>query len=166
MAKIAILVEQEYQDLEVWYPFLRLREAGHEVVIVGTEKKEYIGKYGYPIKADIACRDITVSEYDGVIIPGGWAPDFMRRTPAAAEFVAVMLDRNKMVASICHGGWILVSSKRITGRTVTSFMAVRDDLEAAGAQWVDEACVIDNNLITARTPDDLPVFIKAILAAL
>lgn len=165
--KIAILLENAYQDLEVWYPYYRFKEEGAEVYFVGPENgKEYRGKYGYPAVADKGIAEIVVDEFDAVVIPGGFAPDHMRRVPAMVEFVKGMSDAGKLVSAICHGGWILVSADIIKGKKVTSFFAIKDDIKNAGAKYVDEEVVHDDNIITSRNPDDLPVFCRTIISAL
>lgn len=163
MKKVAVLVEDLYQDLEVWYPILRLREEGIEVVAVGTGKGEYKGKYGYPIKEDVSIDDARASEFDGVVIPGGYAPDFLRRYPRVNSFVREVYERGGVVASICHGGWVLISAGIVRGRRVTSFFAIKDDLVNAGASFEDREVVVDGNLVTSRMPDDLPAFVKAMI---
>ena len=168
MAKlVGILVEQDYQDLEVWYPLLRLKEAGHRVLVIGSgTAPAYKGKYGYPIQTDAAADKVQASSLDAVIVPGGWAPDYLRRHPAVLGLVRDCDRAGKIVAAICHAGSVLVSAGMLRGRTVTSFSAIKDDLLAAGARWVDEEVVVDRNLITARKPDDLPAFCRELLKAL
>ncbi len=163
----AVLVEDVYEDLELWYPVHRLREAGADVVLVGPESgKTYTSKHGYPARADRAASDVSAGDYDAVIIPGGYAPDRMRRHPAMVKLVADAVRDGRTVAAICHGGWMLCSADALRGRRVTSFFAIRDDLVHAGAEWLDEAVVCDGNLITSRTPDDLPAFLRSIVASL
>ena len=165
--RVVILVERDYQDLEVWYPLLRFREEGAEVVAVGSGSSEhYAGKYGYPIDVAAAAKDINVDDFDAVVIPGGWAPDYLRRYPAVVALVRQAFEKGKVVASICHGGSLLVSAGIAKGKRLTSFMAIKDDLVAAGADYVDEEAVRDGNLITSRKPEDLPAFCKEIIAAL
>ena len=165
--KVAVLVEQDYQDLEVWYPLLRLREAGAHVVSVGSGTSDtYKGKYGYPIKVDTRIDRVAASQFDAVVIPGGWAPDFLRRSPAMVQFVQEMNQQGKIIAAICHAGWLLASADIVRGRTLTAFVAIKDDLIHAGATFVDQEVVRDGNLITARKPDDLPAFCREIIAAL
>ena len=167
MATIAILVEQDYQDMEVHYPRLRLIEAGHTVHAVGTGTAPmYKGKFGYPIKVDKVVSDVSATNYDAVVIPGGWAPDFLRRYPAMVAFVKEMDAQKKPIASICHGGWMLASADILKGRTATAFMAIKDDMIHAGANYVDQEVALDGNLITSRTPDDLPAFMTALLKQL
>jgi len=162
--KIAILIEEQYQVLEVWYPLLRLKEDDIDCELIGSGSKETYGsKEGYPATADKTIDAISVDDYDGVIIPGGFAPDFMRRNPKMAEFVKEIHDAGGVVASICHGGWMLVSAGILKGRTATSFFAIKDDLIAAGANYVDEEVVVDKNLITSRKPEDLTAFVVEII---
>ena len=165
MKKAVILIANDYQDLEVWYPILRLREAGWKVLSAGVESKEkYEGKYGYPITVDTMVEEVRADDYNAIIIPGGWAPDIIRRNQAALDLVATMMEKKKTVAAICHAGWVLASAKVLKGKKCTSFFAIKDDMINAGASWVDEEVVVDGNLITSRTPDDLPAFCRAILA--
>src|ERR1044071_3771010 len=134
--KIAILIEREYQDLEVWYPFLRLREEGAEVLLIGTGAKEYKGKFGYPAHADAAADQAKASDFDAVVIPGGWAPDFLRRNESVIRFVREIHKAGKPVAAICHAGWMLASADIIRGKTVTCFSAIKDDVKNAGGRYV------------------------------
>jgi protease I len=166
MARVAILVEAFYQDLEVWYPLYRLKEEGHEVVTAGCGQPSYTGKYGYPITVDRQVADLDPAAFQGVVIPGGWAPDRLRMHAPVLEFVRALDRAGKVVASICHGGWVLASAGICRGRELTSFVAIRDDLVNAGARWVDREVVRDRNLVTSRKPDDLPAFLRTTLAAL
>lgn len=166
MAKVAVLVEALYQDLEVWYPYLRLKEAGHEAVAAGCGEKTYTGKYGYPIRVDCDVRDLGAGDLAGVVIPGGWAPDRLRLHAPVLDLVREMDSAKRVVAAICHAGWVLASAGVCKGRELTSYVAIRDDLVNAGARWVDREVVRDGNLITSRTPADLPAFMRATLAAL
>lgn len=164
MKKAVILVADDYQDLEVWYPLLRLKEAGWNVVAAGTDtKKHYRGKNGYPLTADTTVEEVRADNFDCIIIPGGWAPDLIRRNPTAVNLVREMDRSRKTVAAICHAGWILVSAGILRDRKCTSFSAIKDDMINAGALWSDQEVVVDRNLITSRTPDDLPAFCRAIL---
>ncbi len=165
--RVAILVEDLYEELELWYPLLRLREEGAEVVVVGTGSKEvYTGKHGYPVEAEATAAGVGADDLDALIIPGGYAPDLMRRYPALIDLVRQTFEAGKVVAAICHGGWVLVSAGVLSGRRVTGFASIRDDLVNAGARYVDRSVVQDGNLITSRFPDDLPAFCQAIIAAL
>ncbi len=163
--QVAVLVEQDYQDLEVWYPILRFREAGLKVVSVGTgSQASYKGKAGYPITPDTTIDKVKAADLSAVIVPGGWAPDFLRRFPAMVQLVRDCDAQKKVIGAICHGGWLLCSAGILKGRTVTSFSAIKDDCVNAGAHWVDQEVVVDGNLVTSRKPDDLPAFCKEILA--
>ncbi|HIP99299.1 TPA: type 1 glutamine amidotransferase [Candidatus Bipolaricaulota bacterium] len=164
--KVAVLVADLYQELEYWYPYLRLQEAGAEVVAVGPERGEYKSKLGYPAQADFGAREVRAEDFDAVVIPGGYAPDYLRRSPELVALVRELAQSGKPVAAICHGGWLLCSARVVKGKRVTSFYAIRDDLENAGATWVDEPVVRDGNLITSRVPSDLPAFLREIIAAL
>ena len=164
---VAILVEDMFNVFEFWYPFYRLKEAGARVTVVGTGRsRTFTGKPATEVTADIAARDARAEDFDAVVIPGGYAPDLMRRDPAMVKLVADLHAAGKVVAAICHAGWMLASARILGGRGVTSFFAIKDDLIQAGAQWVDEAVVVDGRLITSRTPDDLPAFMRAVIAAL
>ena len=165
--KIAILIEDMFNVFEFWYPYYRLKEEGAEVVVVGSGRTEvFSGKPGTECKADVSATDVNAGDFDGLVIPGGYAPDMMRRHPAMVSLVKDMYQENKLVAAICHAGWMLASADILQGRKVTSFFAIKDDLIHAGADWVDQDVVVDGNLITSRTPDDLPVFMKAIITYL
>ena len=165
--KIAIMVDQMHQVLEVWFPYYRLIEAAMEVDFVAAEaKKEYLSKEGYPCVSDIAAANANPTDYDCMIVPGGFAPDFMRRNPDVIKFANDMVAAGKIIAAICHGGWLLCSTNVYRGKKATCFMAIKDDIKNAGAEYVDAECVVDANLITSRKPDDLPAFCSAILRAL
>lgn len=164
--KIAVLVEQLYEDLELWYPVLRFREAGATVHIVGPKKETYSSKHGYAAKADLAVEKTKVKHFDAVIIPGGYAPDHMRRHPAMVDLVREASKAGKVVAAICHGGWMLCSAGVLKGKKATCYFSIKDDLVNAGADYVDEEVVRDGNLITSRFPDDLPAFCRTIIEAL
>ncbi len=165
--KVAVLAENFYEDLELWYPLLRLREAGAEVVVVGPEAgKTYSSKHGYPAKADVAAASVKGAEFDAVVIPGGYAPDHMRRHEAMVELVRDAARAGKVVAAICHAGWMLASANVVRGRTVTCVSAIKEDLVNAGATYVDREVVRDGNLITSRMPSDLPAFCRTIIEAL
>ena len=165
--RVAVLVEQQYQELEVWYPYYRLKEAGASVVMVGPEAgKSYPSKLGYPAKSDKAAKDVSAGDLDGVVIPGGFAPDYFRRDPETIRFVRDMHARGRVVAAICHGPWLLCSTPALKGKRVTCFFSIKDDVTNAGGKYVDEETVVDGNLITARKPDDLPAFTAAVIRAL
>ena len=165
--KVAVLVDQLYQVLEVWYPYYRLLEAGMEVNLIAHEaNKEYPSKEGCPCISHVAAGQADVDSYDCMIVPGGFAPDFMRRSTEVIKFANDMVNAGKIIAAICHGGWLLCSTKIFKGKKATCFMAIKDDIINAGAEYIDAECVVDGNLITSRKPDDLPAFCTAILKAL
>ncbi len=165
--KVAVLVDEMYHELELWYPVYRMQEIGIEVVLVGSEKgKEYKSKLGYPCKTQCCYADLKEGEYEGVVIPGGFSPDRIRRDLAAIDFVRKMNENKKMVAFICHGGWVAISAKIVENRSVTGTKAIRDDLINAGGLWKDEGIVVDQNMISAQIPKDLPEFGRAIVAFL
>lgn len=166
MPKVALLIEDLYEDTEALVPYYRLQEAGFEVDVIGPEAKLYTSKHGYPLKANVAAKDARPDDYVAVIIPGGYAPDRMRRHKAMVEFVRQMDAQGKVVAAICHAGWVLAEADILRGRRCTSFFSIRKDVENAGAIWEDSPTVVDNNLITARFPADLPVFLKTIVEKL
>jgi protease I len=164
--KAAVLIEDFYQDMEVWYPYYRLIEAGFDAKLVAKEaNKDYKGKNGYPATSEVAAKSVKGSDFDVVIIPGGWAPDKMRLIP---EMVAIVRDAHKagkIIGCICHGGWMLVTAGILKGKTVTCYEAIKDDVVNAGAKFVDREVVKDGNLITSRKPSDLPAFMREILAS-
>jgi protease I len=165
--RIVIFVEQQYEDLEFWYPLLRLKEAGAEVLAVGPEADTtYLSKHGYPAQADRGIGEVKADHLDAIVVPGGFSPDYMRRDPAFRELVREAVDEGRPVAAICHGAWMLCSARVLKGRKATSFFSIRDDLENAGAQWVDQEVVVDGPVITSRTPKDLIPFVKALMKAL
>ena len=166
--KAIVLVDQLYQELEVWYPLYRLREEGADAILVGHEARvSYPSKVGYPAVSDRAASQVLMSDYDCLVIPGGYAPDHMRRHKAIVQIVSDAMQQNKVVAAICHAGWMLCSAPgALRGRKVTSFVAIKDDMVNAGAEWVDAEVVRDRNLITSRKPDDLPAFMRATIDAL
>ena len=164
--RIAILAEDLYEDLELWYPALRLREAGAEVTLVGSGKDTYMSKHGYPVQADVRAEDIRATDFDAVIIPGGYAPDHMRRHPAMVMLVREAYQQEKVVAAICHAAWMLVSAGVVRGKRLTCFASVKDDVINAGGRYEDQDVVRDGTLITSRMPEDLPAFCRTILEAL
>jgi protease I len=162
--KIAVLVEADYQDMEAWFPIFRLREEGAEVLIIGTGSSTvYKGKYGYPITVDFSADQVQADQFDGVVIPGGWAPDRLRQYKAVLDLVRHIFEAGKPVAVICHGGSVLVSAGLARGKHLTSFSAIKEDLKNAGADWEDKEVVVDGNLVTSRRPDDLPAFMRAFI---
>jgi protease I len=161
--RIAVLLEDNYQVLEAWYPYLFLKGQGIETVFVGPAKREYKSKEGYPAAADLAVADLDIGDIDGVVIPGGYAPDLLRRYKEVTDLVKKVDDEGKLVAAICHAGWVLVSAGILKGRKATGFYAIKDDIKNAGARYEDKEVIVDGNLITSRNPYDLPAFCGAIL---
>jgi protease I len=164
--RIALFAEDRYQTLELWYPLLRFREAGAEVTVIGREKgKVHTSENNYEVTASIAARDAKALDYDAVVIPGGYAPDLMRRNPAMIKLVKEAYSQGKIVAAICHAGWMLASADIIRGKRVTSFHSIKDETNAGGI-WEDKPVVHDGQLITSRMPDDLPYFCREIITTL
>ena len=166
MKRVAILVGPDYEELEVWYPKYRLEAAGFEAPLVGVGGATFKGKYGYPAPVDLATGSVDPATLAGVVAPGGWAPDKPRRDPAVLALVRAVHERGGMVATICHGPWVLISAGIVRGRRMTSTVGIRDDVVNAGAEWVDEAVVVDGNLISSRVPKDLPAFGEALVGFL
>ena len=164
--KVAVLAEEMYQEMELWVPYYRLKEGGAEVQVVAPEKKTYKSKLGYPVNADVAASEVSAKDFDGVVIPGGYAPDLMRRHKAVLDLVKGCFDQGKPVAAICHAGWVPISAGILKGKTATCFFAIKDDMINAGARYVDQEVVVDGNLITSRKPDDLPAFCRELVKAL
>jgi len=165
--KVVILVDNLYQEMEVWYPYYRLKEAGADVVYAGADAgTTYKSKLGYPVTAEISYDQLNASDCAGVIAPGGFAPDYIRRHEKAMKFVSDCDTQGKLVAAICHGPWVLCSAGVLKGRKVTSFFAIKDDVVNAGGIWEDSEVVVDRNLVTSRKPDDLPAFCRAAIQVL
>lgn len=157
-------VEDVYEDLELWYPKLRLQEAGATVVVAGPQPHQvYAGKHGYPCRSDAAIREIKSKDFDGVICPGGFMPDKLRRDVHVLQLVREFAEAGKLVAAICHGGWIPISARVYRGVRVTGSLGIRDDLENAGAIWEDAPVVVDRHFVSSRKPDDLPDFCRGML---
>jgi len=167
MVRILALVHDTFEDLELMYPVIRMQEAGIEITLAGEKKGHiYMGKHGYPCKTDASYDELKSSDFDGILIPGGFAPDRFRRNPKVLQMVQEMDKDQKMIAFICHGGWVPISAKILKGKKATGTTAIKDDLENAGAIWVDQDVVIEGHLISSRTPVDLPQFGKALAEAL
>jgi protease I len=162
--KVAMFIADYFEDIEFWYPYYRLKEAGADVVAIGPRAATYHGKHGLTPNADRAICDAMQDEFLGLIIPGGYSPDHMRRSPEMVQFVREIHAAGKTVAAICHGPWMLASAGVIGSKQVTSFFSIKDDLIHAGAEWIDREVVCDGNIITSRRPDDLPAFCKAVIA--
>lgn len=165
--KVIALVSEDFEDLELWYPIYRLREEGAEVHLVAEDKGQtYIGKYGVPAKSDYSFEEVNSQDYDGILVPGGWAPDKLRRYSKVIELIKEMDADRKPIGQICHAGWVLISARILNGVHVTSTPGIRDDMENAGAIWKDEAVVVDGHIISARRPPDLPPYGKTFCDAL
>lgn len=163
MAKVAIVLGKDFEDVEFEVPLTRLREQGHDVVVVGKSTDEVTGKKGeITYRPDVAVGDVSAEEFDALVIPGGYSPDQLRTDEAVVRFVKAFGDRGRPVAAICHAGSLLIEAGMVSGRTMTSWPSIRTDLVNAGAVWVDEEVVVDGNLVTSRQPDDLPAFVDAI----
>ena len=160
---VLAFLDDIYEDLELWYPKLRLEEAGYAVRMAAREGKTYSGKHGYPATADLLLDDTRSADFVGLLIPGGFMPDKLRRDAKVLSLTREFFEQGKLVAFICHGGWIPISAKILKGRKATGSRGIKDDLENAGALWVDEPVVVDGNLVSSRTPLDLPHFAKAMV---
>jgi protease I len=166
MKKIAVLLDDLVNEQEFIYPYYRLQEAGYEAVSVATENRVHKGKNGVPFTPDAVIGDVKPGEFEGVIVPGGYAPDLLRRSKAILALVAELNRQGKLVAMICHGGWVGVSAGIVKGKKLTSTAAIKDDMANAGATWVDQSVVLDGNLVTSRSPADLPDFMREALRVL
>ncbi|MBU9721406.1 MULTISPECIES: type 1 glutamine amidotransferase domain-containing protein [Bacillaceae] len=165
--KVLTVVDHEFEDLELLYPHYRLQEEGIISHIAGKEgEAEYVGKYGVPVKTDYSYDQINIEEYDGILIPGGWAPDKLRRYKEVLEMVKYMNSQKKLIGQICHAGWVLISADILKDVKVTSTPGIKDDMENAGAIWVNEAVVTDGHIVSSRRPPDLPPYGKALVKAL
>ena len=164
---VAILIEDLFNIYEFWIPYYRLLEAEAKVTVVGSgRKKTFTGKPATEVQAEVSAENVMADDFAGIIIPGGYAPDLMRRFEPMVKLVADTADSGKVVAAICHAGWMLCSADVLKNRKATSFFAIKDDMINAGADWVDEPVVVDGNIITSRTPEDLPLFMPAVMKAL
>lgn len=165
--RILTIVSADYDDLELYYPMIRLREAGAEVVVAGEKAKTiYKGKYGLSVESDIAFDDVDISTYDALLIPGGWAPDYLRRIDAVLDFVRYMDEHKRTIGQICHAGWVLSSAGILDGRTVTSTPGIKHDLMYANATWIDVPAHRDNNIVSGRRPPDLPYYLPLLIEAI
>lgn len=165
--KVLIFVGDDYEELELWYPALRLHEAGAAVTVAGQDGRHmYHGKHGYPCQSNVSVTEVASADFDAVVIPGGWMPDKLRRDPTVLKLVREFSAAGKVVASICHGGWICISADIVRGVKMTSTPGIRDDLINAGAEWIDAAVVVDRHHISSRRPADLPDFCEKIILAL
>lgn len=165
--RILVFVGDIYEDLELWYPKLRLLEAGASVVVAGDKaRQKYAGKHGYPCVSDAALAEVNAAEFDGLVVPGGFMPDKLRRDPIVLKLVRDFAAGGKLVAAICHGGWIPISAGVYRGVHVTGSAGIKDDLVNAGAVWQDAPVVIDRHFVSSRKPDDLPDFCRGIIQVL
>lgn len=164
--RIIALVDEDFEDLELWVPVMRLREEGAEVVLTGKEKgKTYHGKYGVPAEAEAGFSDITPEDFDGILVPGGWAPDKLRRFDEVIDMVKHMDANKKVIGQICHAGWVLISADVLQGKKVTSTPGIKDDMKNAGSVWSDEPVVVDGHLISSRRPPDIPEYGRELVKA-
>lgn len=164
--RVLVFAGPLYEDLELWYPKIRLEEEGATTTVAGLGEKTYQGKRGYPVTVDTSVDQVRSEDFDGLVIPGGFAPDTLRRHEPVLRLTREIFQAGKPVAFICHAGWVPISAKIVKGRRATSVRAIKDDMENAGAIWEDAAVVVDGNLISSRTPADLPAFCRALIAAL
>jgi protease I len=165
--RLLMFVDDDYEDLELWYPKLRLGEAGAHVTVAGPlADRKYRGKHGYPCQADAAIVDMEAADFHGVVIPGGFMPDKLRRDPKVLQLVRTFAEQKKLVAAICHGGWIAISAGVYRGVRATGSRGIKDDLVNAGAIWEDAPVVIDRHFVSSRKPDDLPDYCQGIIQVL
>ena len=165
--RVAVLAEASFEDLELLYPLIRMREAGAEAFVVGTGSAgNYTGKHGVPVQVDAEADTVSAGQFDAIIVPGGWAPDRLRRYPSVLQLVKDADEQGKVIGAICHAGWVLVSAQIVRGRTMTCVKAIKDDVTNAGAIFVDQEVVRDGNLVTSRTPEDLPAFCRELIKAI
>ncbi|MBS0265158.1 MAG: type 1 glutamine amidotransferase [Planctomycetes bacterium] len=165
--RLLMFVDDIYEDLELWYPKYRMLEAGAHVTVAGPETGlKYRGKHGYPCVSDAAIPQMDAADFDGLIIPGGFSPDKLRRDPIVLDIVRQTAKAGKLVAAICHAGWIPISAGAYRGVRVTGSLGIKDDLINAGAEWVDAPVVVDRHFVSSRKPDDLPAFCEGILDVL
>ncbi len=165
--KVAILIANIFEDNELFYPYFRLQEEGYQVDLVGAEANTaYKSKNGGKALSDKAAKDVDADDYDAMVIPGGYSPDYMRRSKETVQLVKDLSNQGKPIAAICHGPWMMASACDLKGKTLTGAPSIKDDLENAGGTFVDQEVVVDGNLITSRHPGDLPAFLKSIIAAL
>lgn len=165
MANIVIVIENDFEDMEALYPYYRMQEAGHRVVVVGQRAATYVSKHGYPLKAEKTPSEIRINEFKALIIPGGQAPDRMRILPDMVNLVGSAVDGGLVVAAICHGAQVLIEANGVKGKKATCYISVKTDLINAGAMYIDAPVVVDGKLITSRHPGDLPDFCRKIIEA-
>ncbi|RSL33414.1 type 1 glutamine amidotransferase [Salibacterium salarium] len=164
--QVIALVDEDFEDLELWGPVMRLREEGAKVVLTGKEKnKTYHGKYGVPAEAEAEFNEVHPQDFDGILVPGGWAPDKLRRFDEVLDMVKHMEEHKKIIGQICHAGWVLVSADVLEGKKVTSTPGIKDDMTNAGAIWSDEEVVVDGHVVSSRRPPDIPAYCKELVKA-
>jgi len=164
--KVLFFAGPLYEDLELWYPKIRLEEEEATTTVAGLGERTYQGKRGYPVTVDANVDQVDAGRFDGLVIPGGFAPDQLRRYDRVLQITREIYQAGKPLAFICHAGWVPISAKILKGKRATSVRAIKDDMENAGVIWEDAPVVVDGNLISSRTPADLPHFCKALIAAL
>jgi len=165
--RMLVIVGEDYEDLELWYPKLRLEEAGAHVTVAGSiQGRTYAGKHGYPCTSDAAIGDMEAADFQGILLPGGWMPDKLRRDEKVLDLTRECAAHGKLVAAICHGGWIPISAGVYRGVRVTGSPGIKDDLMNAGAIWEDSPVVVDRHFVSSRKPSDLPAFMAAIVELL
>lgn len=164
--RVLSIVSEDYDDLELFYPMLRLQEEGATVDVAGLDKTTYKGKFGLSVESNLTFDEVDITQYDAILIPGGWAPDKLRRFDVVLDFVRYMNDQNRIIGMICHAGWVLSSADILKGKTVTSTPGIKHDLMHAGAHWVNEAAVVDGNLVSGRRPPDLPIYLPMLIKAI
>jgi len=166
MEKVIAIIEDEFEDLELTYPVLRMKEAGYEVDVVGKEVKTYKGKHGVPFASNKSFAEVKAQDYVAMLIPGGWAPDKLRRYPEVISLVKQMNSDNKVIGIICHAGWVTISADVIRNKKITSTPGIKDDMTNAGGIWLDQEVVVDQNIVSSRKPADLPAYMKAFIKLL
>jgi len=165
--KVITVVEDDFEDSELLYPHYRLQEEGAICHIVGKESEAvYKGKYGVPVTTDYSFEQINIEEYDAILVPGGWAPDKLRRYKEVIDMVKFMNDEDRVIGQICHAGWVLISADILKGKHVTSTPGIKDDMTNAGAHWHNEEVVVDGSLVSSRRPPDLPAYGRALVEAI
>lgn len=164
--RIAYLVDEGFEDLEFWVPLMRLQEEGAEVTVVAQKVQKFTGKHCLEATPDVLAKDVSAEDFDGVVVPGGWAPDKMRRSSAVTKLVYDLYKQNKIVGAICHAGLVLISAQIVKGHKATGSLGIKDDLVNAGAEWLDEPAFRDGNLVWGRVVADIPDFCRELVKAL
>lgn len=164
--RVGVLVDEGFEDLEFWVTVMRLREEGAQVTVIGAKMERFRGKHCLEAKPDVTVDQITAEALDALVVPGGWAPDKLRRSPRILDLVRTVYEQNKIVGAICHGGWVLASARIVQGHRATGSLGIKDDLVNAGATWVDEPAFRDGNLVWGRVVEDIPAFCRELVAAI